>query len=597
MTSRTQALSAIILFCAAPAAAQTIGPVDKVIVGSTETQGIDTNLDGHPVPADIGQIYVGNTNPSADAITIDSGSNFPPGIAFRRYLNDPAAPTVVTPGTQLGYLDFRGYSGNQFWNAGSLDMVVDGITPFVDGALPTSKMRFAVSDGNQVFVPMELRANGSLELGAIVGDDYYGPEPLEDAPKLFVNTTDNRWSAVFAARPSEGAGYALRVHTLGETADDYLFGASSGEGAGTFKFSVRGNGDVHVAGDLFLGDTNVGATLTQLGTTLDQVESNVAAITGQFGTASGPGAVAIGTASEATSPNSTAIGQAAVATGSNALSVGNYARANGDSAVAHGDNAVASGAGAIAFGSISVSTGASSVALGQNARALRDNALAVGPSALAQAASATAVGATAVATGDNATAVGANARATQAGATAVGSGAATTAPNEVALGGSGSSVRVGDIDASTAAQVGPVDVVTVDQNGTLGRQSVATSAQFDTVRTSMVGALAMADTQFDALQGRVEGLEGQVGKLFDLATTQRKEMRQGIAAVTALAQPHFPSEAGRTSYASNVGYYRGEVGFSAGFMHRFEGDFGISAGVSHAGGKNTALRVGVAGEF
>jgi autotransporter adhesin len=88
-----------------------------------------------------------------------------------------------------------------------------------------------------------------------------------------------------------------------------------------------------------------------------------------------------------------------------------------------------------------------------------------------------------------------------------------------------------------------------------------------------------------------------VGVLFDLADTQRKDMRQGIAAVTAMAQPHFPSAPGKTSYASNVGYYRGEVGVSAGLMHRFDGDFAVTAGVSYAGGKNTAVKAGVAGEF
>ena len=59
----------------------------------------------------------------------------------------------------------------------------------------------------------------------------------------------------------------------------------------------------------------------------------------------------------------------------------------------------------------------------------------------------------------------------------------------------------------------------------------------------------------------------------------------------------YPSAAGRTSYASNVSYYRGEVGVSAGLMHRLEGDFAVSAGVSYAGGRNTAVRAGVAGEF
>jgi hypothetical protein len=113
----------------------------------------------------------------------------------------------------------------------------------------------------------------------------------------------------------------------------------------------------------------------------------------------------------------------------------------------------------------------------------------------------------------------------------------------------------------------------------------------------MATAMAAANVQFDALENRVDGLKGQVDALFDLAAQQKKETRRGIAAITALAQPHFPSEAGKTSYASNVGYYRGEVGFSAGLMHRFQSDFGVAAGVSYAGGSTTALRVGVAGEF
>ncbi|MEM1197304.1 MAG: YadA-like family protein, partial [Pseudomonadota bacterium] len=65
----------------------------------------------------------------------------------------------------------------------------------------------------------------------------------------------------------------------------------------------------------------------------------------------------------------------------------------------------------------------------------------------------------------------------------------------------------------------------------------------------------------------------------------------------AQASPHFPSEAGKTSYASNVATYRGEVGFSLGLMHRFEGDFAFTAGVTYAGGNSTSVRAGIAGEF
>ena len=64
-----------------------------------------------------------------------------------------------------------------------------------------------------------------------------------------------------------------------------------------------------------------------------------------------------------------------------------------------------------------------------------------------------------------------------------------------------------------------------------------------------------------------------------------------------MAQPHFPSEPGKTSYASNVAVHRGEVGFSAGLMHRFDGDFAITAGATYAGGDSATFKAGIAGEF
>ena len=85
--------------------------------------------------------------------------------------------------------------------------------------------------------------------------------------------------------------------------------------------------------------------------------------------------------------------------------------------------------------------------------------------------------------------------------------------------------------------------------------------------------------------------------LFDLTGTIDRDAQRGIASIAAQANPHFPSEAGKTSYASNVATYRGEIGVSAGLMHRFEGDFAITAGVTYAGGNSTAVRAGIAGEF
>ncbi len=64
-----------------------------------------------------------------------------------------------------------------------------------------------------------------------------------------------------------------------------------------------------------------------------------------------------------------------------------------------------------------------------------------------------------------------------------------------------------------------------------------------------------------------------------------------------MADAPFPPENGQTSYAANTAVYRGEVGFSASLMHRFDKSFALTAGVSHAGGKNTAVKAGIAGVF
>jgi autotransporter adhesin len=66
-----------------------------------------------------------------------------------------------------------------------------------------------------------------------------------------------------------------------------------------------------------------------------------------------------------------------------------------------------------------------------------------------------------------------------------------------------------------------------------------------------------------------------------------------------MANAPFPSAPGKTSYAANTGVYRGEVAFSAGFMYRLDtaSPFAITGGVSHAGGSDTAAKIGVAGEF
>lgn len=231
-------------------------PRDFALYGEMATRAINTNLNGFPVPADIGQLFIGNVVASADAITIDSNI-FPPGIAFRRYSGEPAAPTdAIDAGRQLGYLDFRVLFEGEFYNAGSFDMVIDGSGVTSTGCPPPTKFRWAVSDGVVAHVAMDLTCKGILELGAFDGEIYNGPGSL-GTPRLFVNQAANDYAAILAARPATGPGYAMRLHTLGSTPSDYLVYGSSGAGVGSFRFSVRGNGDVYSATGYHVGTNRV----------------------------------------------------------------------------------------------------------------------------------------------------------------------------------------------------------------------------------------------------------------------------------------------------------------------------------------------------
>jgi hypothetical protein len=197
----------------------------------------------------------------------------------------------------------------------------------------------------------------------------------------------------------------------------------------------------------------------------------------------------------------------------------------------------------------SLNCGGGSLAGAPGATAIGDHAIATGTNS-------TAIGRGATATGTSSTALGAGATATFNGSTAIGAGARTTTANQVMLGGGGTSVRIGDIGASTAAQSGPLSLVTVDSSGTLG---------------------------------------------VDISTLprMRRDARQGVAAAVAIGYAPMPSAPGRTSYAVNVATFRGEQAVGGSITYRLPtaDPIAFTAGFSHAGNRNNAARVGIAGEF
>jgi hypothetical protein len=226
--------------------------------------------------------------------------------------------------------------------------------------------------------------------------------------------------------------------------------------------------------------------------------------------------------------------------------------------------------GSQAFGWQARSTGLTALAAGHQAVATGDNATAVGKNANASAA--------------GSTALGFNAASTFANSTAIGTGAATTAANQVALGGAGSSVRVGDIAASTAAQqASSVGVATVDANGVLGRNTTLIP-QVNTLQTTVAsqGTAITALQATQASQGTaITALQGQTATLFDLNEINRRGIRkanEGVAMALAMETPGIPSGA-NFAVSGGIGYFDERAAATAAFSARVGEMSQVSAGV------------------
>jgi hypothetical protein len=222
------------------------------------------------------------------------------------------------------------------------------------------------------------------------------------------------------------------------------------------------------------------------------------------------------------------------------VAIGNLAVASDEDAVAIGDQATASGFHSTAIGGESLATNAGDQAFGWQAEATGGQA--------------TAVGRQAVASGFQSTAVGQSASAGFDGSTAIGFGATTTREAQVVLGGEGSSVTVGDIDASTAAQSGTVYMATVDASGTLGRGVD-------------ISQMAQYGTQIDELFSRSAQMNDRINRA-----------NEGVAMGLAMESPMLPAG---TSFAlsGGVGYFADQGAGTMAFSARVSDTAAVSAGV------------------
>jgi autotransporter adhesin len=249
-----------------------------------------------------------------------------------------------------------------------------------------------------------------------------------------------------------------------------------------------------------------------------------------------------------------------VASAVRSTSIGSGASATFLNSFALGSSAAATANNASVVGAFSQASGVRSTALGAFANASATNAFALGAFSTASANSAVAIGLSSVAAFSNSVAIGSN--------------SATTAADQVTLGGAGSSVRIGDIAALTAAQTGPVNAVTA-------------AAQLGAVQRSMAQALAVSDAQFDALSGRVGVVEQRVDRV-------NRNQSGGIAASMALGETMIvPGK--NVSLNFNLATYRGEQGFAGTIAARVAPKVYVSGGSAGSSVKGSSgRRVGLA---
>lgn len=175
--------------------------------------------------------------------------------------------------------------------------------------------------------------------------------------------------------------------------------------------------------------------------------------------------------------------------------------------------------------------------------------------------------------------------------------------------------RLDDVEAKNTQQdtrLTGVETKNVQQDTTLANHETRIT-QTEAKDTEQDGRLAGHDTMLASLDTRVTtntsdiaSLDGRVGALesgfSELGTEiseNRTEARQGIAAAIAMTTAPMPSVPGRTSWAGNVGYFKGETAFGGSLAHRLDFDepFAFTAGYAYGGGTSHGFRLGLAGEF
>lgn len=214
----------------------------KMLIGSnTDAINTPSDLNGSLESATGNTLYVAKTTTNGGIILDKVVNETTDGAGFigRKARGTPSALANVQTGDQIGYVDFRSFSGTKFWQQVSIYSTVKG--SFTPGQAPPADLRFATCQANGV----------STYRGSISPEGYWyinteSQDTVSAGAFLTVKSTTNEWAQIVVNRVVTGAGYGLRVHTGGATSSDIPFAVSSGSGSGSFVMSVYGNGKVGI---------------------------------------------------------------------------------------------------------------------------------------------------------------------------------------------------------------------------------------------------------------------------------------------------------------------------------------------------------------
>lgn len=358
---------------------------------------------------------------------------------------------------------------------------------------------------------------------------------------------------------------------------------------------------------------------------------------GNYVTAEGAGATAVGMNSHGYANLSTAVGAHAKASGVTSQAFGSASWAKGYSTTALGKGTLAEGSASTAVGAHATTIGNSSSALGLHANAIGGQSTALGQSSVARGDQSTAIGSGATTEARFSTAIGTNAKTEHYSGVAIGFNSTTSdfkgvvnttvdgvtygnyagqhPTSAVSIGSKGferqlQNVAAGNVsktstDAVNGSQLHAVATQVSANTAKLSQHSEQITNVYHTVQ-QYSGWMETQESQIYELKLRDRDLRNKITELNKLVegnfdairndiNKNRRDSNAGIAGAIAIGTMMQPYEAGQSAITVGAGSFKNEAAIAIGASHVTEnGKWGFKGGVSADTRKNIGVGLSAA---